>query len=229
AGVVSLASGFGPASPVERVSLRWREFLIAARQTVLKKPVWSGLIVAAIGGAGFEAVGAIAGPFMIDHGLTTAQVGFFFSFPAIGGMIFGALAGGFASDRLGRRRSVALFLVLLALSILALAGAGYFSPGLQGDFLLVLLTAVYCCIGLFTASSYAFFMDLTDPRLGATQFSAFMGVTNLCESWSGFTIGRMIPLIGYPAGIAIMGIVSLIALPFVFLSRDRPENQKAAS
>jgi hypothetical protein len=41
-------------------------------------------------------------------------------------------------------------------------------------------------IGLFTAASYALFMDLTDPKLGGTQFSAFMAATNGCESWSGW-------------------------------------------
>jgi len=79
--------------------------------------------------------------------------------------------------------------------------------------MVLLLTLLYFGIGLFTAASYAFFMDITEPRLAATQFSAFMGATNLCESWSAFTIGRMIALFGYPAAFIGISVLSLAALP----------------
>jgi len=70
----------------------------------------------------------------------------------------------------------------------------------------LLFAALYVAIGLFTASSYALFMDLTDPRLGATQFSAYMGATNACESWSAVLGGRLIASSGYPAAFAVMAL-----------------------
>lgn len=44
------------------------------------------------------------------------------------------------------------------------------------------MLGVYLRAGLITASAYALLMQLTDPRLGATQFSAYMGAVNACES-----------------------------------------------
>ncbi|MBP1689319.1 MAG: hypothetical protein H6Q33_5462 [Deltaproteobacteria bacterium] len=82
-----------------------------------------------------------------------------------------------------------------------------------GPVLLIALTAVDVCIGAFTASSYALFMELTDPALGATQFSTFMAATNACESWSSAAVGRMIPAIGYPGAFSLLALVSLATLP----------------
>lgn len=196
-------------------SERVRGFAATVVGAVKRKSTWFGLLFAGIGGAGFEAVGAVAGPFMIDRGLTSTQVGVFFSLPSIVGMIIGALIGGAVSDWLGRRKAVGIFLSALAASIFVLAWFDAAGDPSSGAGIFLLLALVYFCIGLFTASSYALFMDITDPRLGATQFSAFMGVTNLCESWSGFAIGRMIPIVGYPAGMAIMGVISLASLPLL--------------
>jgi N-acyl-L-homoserine lactone synthetase len=67
--------------------------------------------------------------------------------------------------------------------------------------------------------SYALFMDLTDPRLGATQFSAYMAATNGCESWSVWTSGRIVAAQGYPSAFLVMSAVSLLALPLLAVMR----------
>jgi nitrate/nitrite transporter NarK len=167
--------------------------LVAAvkrRSTVL------GLLFAALAGAGFEAVGAVAGPFLIDRGVAEDQIGWFFTVVSVPCMIAGALVGGPLSDRLGKRRAVAILLVTLASAIVALALGDASLPPLQVAPRLALLAVVYVAIGLFTAASYALFMDLTDVRLAATQFTAFMALTNVCESWSSFAVGRLVPAYG---------------------------------
>jgi hypothetical protein len=68
-------------------------------------------------------------------------------------------------------------------------------------------------------------LDLTDPAVGATQFSAYMAATNLCEILAVASAGRLAsialvpePLHGYPAAIAVLAIVSLVSLvPLAFL------------
>jgi hypothetical protein len=77
------------------------------------------------------------------------------------------------------------------------------------------LTIVYLGIGWFTASSYALFMDLTDSRLGATQFSTFMAATNGCEAWAVLIGGRVVAEAGY--GLALIGMAALGLLGLVFL------------
>jgi MFS transporter, PAT family, beta-lactamase induction signal transducer AmpG len=72
-------------------------------------------------------------------------------------------------------------------------------------------------VGAFTAASYALFMNLTDPRLGGTQFSTFMAATNGCESWSAAAGGRLAAGPGYPAAFVVLSGVSLAALALVGL------------
>lgn len=121
---------------------------------------WTGLAIALIAGAGFEAIGGLMGSFLFDRGVPEPTIGWFFALPVVFCMILGGILGGMAADRVGHRR-------LVAWSILAIAAA-----------------PMYFALGSLTASSYALFMDLTDPTIGGTQFSTFMGATNLCEVWS---------------------------------------------
>ncbi len=202
----------------------FEQFRTALLTALKQRNTWMGVGLAVLGGAGFEAVGAVAGPFLLEH-LThlpkaeaSGYVGTFYLY-AVGLMLAGALLGGFGADRFGHRRTVALVLVLMTLLILILSGAE--ASGKAGTFTLAgLLAAIYFAIGSYTASSYGLFMDLTDRRLGATQFSAFMGMTNVCESWSVKAIGKLQPVYGFGGGFAILAAISLVAL--VFLACMRP-------
>ncbi len=207
-------------------SQRWNEFSLRLKEALQQKTTWFGLLFALFSAAGFEAVGAVAGPYMIDRGISSEEVGFFFAVPVVVGMLGGALLGGYVSDRIGRRRSVAIFLVLFVVDIMALAASDVMLGSESGWWIVVLLATLYFCIGMFTASSYALFMDITNPQLGATQFSAYMGATNACESWSAFAVGKLNVSYGYPAAFLVMSAVSLVSLPMLgllSLSANRDE------
>ncbi len=180
-----------------------------------QRRTWFGLLFALMGGAAFEAVGAVAGPFLIDRGFETASVGVFFAGPSVAAMMLGALAGGRMADKIVRTTAVRVSLlavvgVVAALSLAAAVGET------GGSFLtLALMTALYAAIGLFTASSYALFMDMSDRSLGAAQFSAFMAATNGCEAWAAFAVGRLIGPYGYAVAFLVLALVSLASLPLV--------------
>jgi len=194
-----------------------RTFGETLRRALREPSTWIGLALAATSGAAFEAVGALVGPYLVDRGFLASQVGLLVGGPFVGAMIAGALLGGALSDRLGRRLAVGLFLVLIAglVALLAVLDAGR----VAADARVVVLVAIYLAIGLFTAASYALFMDLSDTRIGATQFSAFMGATNACESWSSFAAGRLVAGHGYPPAFGVMAAVSLASLPLVVAAR----------
>ena len=197
-----------------------RDFRTHLRAALGRKSVWFGLAFAVTGAVAFEAVGAVAGPILVDRGHGDA-VGWFFMVPVAACMLGGALVGGYVSDRLGRRRTVVLSSLWVAASVLLLAAVdGPLAIGSESA-LLGGLALVYFGSGLLTASSYALFMDLTDPALGSTQFSAFMGATNLCESWTIRTTGMLVAARGYPTAFAIMAIVSLFTLPLLVGMRAR--------
>ncbi|MBK7642154.1 MAG: MFS transporter [Planctomycetes bacterium] len=229
-GVVLLLSG-GLASTALALAWRGRAILkpvlragteslgLHLAQALKSRRTWFGLAFAATSGAGFEVVGMFAGPMLIDHGQNSSTVGLFLGLPAVGAMALGSLVGGSLSDRLGVRRVVlfsglALGGAILALSALLQAQAPTFA-------LIAALCAVYLAIGLFTASTYALFMALTDPALGATQFSAYMGATNLCESWSSRVGGALAEQRGYAGAFAIPALIGLAALSLLFALRPR--------
>ncbi len=88
-------------------------------------------------------------------------------------------------------------------------------------FLLSCLTMTALGIGAFTTASYALFMDISRPAIAATQFSAFMGATNGCESWSSFASGKLIASHGYPTSMLAMSLISLLAIPLLAWIRPR--------
>ncbi len=208
--LVSRQTGGEPAEPLE---FRERVHDLAARlrQALTDRVTWLGLLFALVGGAAYEAVGAVAGPFLIDNGFSTLETGRFFAVPTVLAMIGGALVGGYAADRWGKRRSVAVSLASTILIVWVLSGMSFDAPE-RSSWTIVILTLLYLCIGTFTASSYALFMDITTLKLGATQFSAFMGTTNACESWATFAVGRAVPTLGYPLAFLLLSIPSVAAL-----------------
>ncbi|MFG0316058.1 MAG: MFS transporter, partial [Planctomycetota bacterium JB042] len=202
---VAVPAGAAPpdAPPSLRAAHRVVVRLLSSRRT------WWGLAFAALAGAGFEAVGAMTGAALIDAGATEEQAGAF-EVPRLAAMAIGALLGGALADRRGSARAASSLLVLLTAAILGLAGLDV--AGAAPVAWLVALTAVYLAIGAFTAASYALFMHLAERRFAATQFSAWMGGTNLCESWAALTAGSLAGALGYGRTFAVLALAALPAL-----------------
>jgi PAT family beta-lactamase induction signal transducer AmpG len=192
-----------------------REYRAKIAAILRRRTTWIGLLFAGIGGAAYEAVGSVAGPFLVDQGFSTERIGLFFAFPSVAAMLGGALLGGWISDRTERVRAVQGALVSVVLAVASVAAATGLSANPSPTLILALMTALYGAIGLFTSSSYALFMDVSDRSLGATQFSAFMAATNGCEAWSAFAVGRLIGPLGYPLAFLILAAVSAGSLPLV--------------
>lgn len=190
-----------------RQSSAWSQFSSSIRQAISSRNTWMGLGFALTAGAGFEAMGALAGPFLIDQGVSVNVTGVFFGIPVVLAMLLGGLVGGKLADRGERRRTVARYLGLLCL-LVVLVGIATLA-GAPVGVVLGLMVLVYIAIGLFTAASYALFMDLTDPRLGATQFSTFMAATNGCEAWAAWMGGRVVASSGYGIAFLVMPVIAL--------------------
>lgn len=204
----------------------------SVRQALLERNTWLGLGFALTGGAAFKALEVLYGPFLIDRGFTESEIGTFAALPMIGLMVAGSLTGGFLSDRIGRRLFVAVSLVLICLSVMALAAVDLTLPQQRSVSVLICLAFAAFGIGLFTAASYALFMDITHPAVAATQFSAFMGLTNGCESWSTWTAGQMVAEHGYPFAFLTLCIASLISiglLPGLKLSTANSDTNASSS
>jgi PAT family beta-lactamase induction signal transducer AmpG len=180
-------------------------------QSFSKINTWVAIIFALTSASAFESTGALAGPFLNDLNINIDSIGVFFAIPVVLAMLFGGIVGGYLSDRVERKKSVALFLIGFVLSIIIISiynlngGSGsliYFS----------LFTIMYFFVGLFTTSSYALFMDLTNPRIGGTQFSTYMAATNGCEAWAVWLAGITTASFSYSYAFILMSIISLLSL-----------------
>lgn len=191
-----------------------RQYVHTLRSMLQRRTTWLGLSLALLAGTCFEGVAAMLGPYLHSRGVLEAQIGWFYLAPAVGAAMLGSLVGGRLADRIGRARTVGAGVIACVLAVLLIAGGDLLlsepMPGVRFS----LFTLLYLGIGVFTAASYALFMDLTDPRIGATQFSAYMGATNLCESMSAYAVGRLtvLPHIGYPGAFVLTSLVSLVSL-----------------
>lgn len=183
------------------------------------KSTWLVILFALTSGAAFEASGALAGPFLIDQQVDEQTIGFFFSIPVVAAMLGGGLIGGIISDKTDRKKSVAVFVIGFVLFALLISFIKFLNINYSSYVYLILFSGMYLFAGLFISSSYALFMDMTNPKIGATQFSTYMAATNGCEAWSVWIAGLVITSTGYSTAFVLMGIVSLLSIMFLFFIR----------
>ncbi len=146
--------------------------------------------------------------------------------------------GGWLSDRLGRKRSLAAFLLMTAVPTVAFAGVlhayGWIMPvdpqthpdvvpadGLVIGFWVATL-AFNFVQGLSYGTRTALFMDLCDPAVAATQFTAYMAMMNLAIAYTAYWQGLAIDRWGYPTTLLLdagLGLFGIALLPFVPLRK----------
>ena len=154
----------------------------------------------------------------------------------------GCVVGGALSDRIGRRRAIAIYVVLTALPTAALglylasrgwvrpvprSGGGGFGgapPGLVPAFWAASL-AYSLAHGLMYGSRTALFMDLCRPAVAATQFTAYMALLNLVIAYTAWWQGRAIVAFGYPATLLADAVIGLAGLAVLPLTVRPPEPQ----
>lgn len=139
--------------------------------------------------------------------------------------------GGYVSDRFGRRRMLAAYLLLTLAPTLWLAWqlrrygwempVALDAPG-RPAVPAALQTALWIASlayavpqGLAYGTRTALFMDVTRPAVAATQFTAYMALMNVSISytarWQGWAAERW----GYPATMAIDAAAALLGLPLL--------------
>ncbi|MEO8751500.1 MAG: MFS transporter [Casimicrobiaceae bacterium] len=141
---------------------------------------------------------------------------------------FACVAGGWLSDRYGRRRMLALFVFLTVLPTLWLAWTMQQAhwilpvdvnmpnrPVPTAALLFVFWTAtiIYNVFqGLYYGVRSALFMDVTTPAVAATQFTAYMAMSNLVISYTSWWQGLSIVSWGYPVTLAVDAVIGLFVL-----------------
>jgi PAT family beta-lactamase induction signal transducer AmpG len=198
--------------PVAVTRLDWHEL---RRSFNFRAPL-VGILLSLIAPAGYGLVGGIFVRLLrADLKLSEERIAFLSGTvdPLVG--VAGALLGGYLADRFGPRRVIAALLSIVALTLAAFG----LTPELWGSYpFLIAWTAVNtAAINAFGAAALGFYMTLSNPAIGATQFAVFTAATNLTYAWSSPTGGYIADRFGVPAAFLAAGAVQLLSiglLPF---------------
>ena len=196
--------------------------------------------------AGAMAMGlALQAALAVELGLSDDRIAALSLISAITGAA-GSVVGGLISDRIGHRRTLAGYIALTALPTLVLAAAmqqhGWLMPvdpaaGIAPEAALVSVFW-WGCIGYSFVSGLAYgtrmaiFMQVCAPQVAATQFTAYMALSNLAISYSAAWQGAAVSDLGYPVTLALdatAGVVSIALLPFLGAPAAEAKDEQASA
>ncbi|MDH3429936.1 MAG: MFS transporter [Gammaproteobacteria bacterium] len=170
---------------------------------------------------------AILGTIKVDYGLTATQIAQI----SIASTVFsalGCLIGGVLGDRFGLKKIIGIFYFLTVMPTLLLA-TQISTLGLQNVPLHVFY-GVIVSHGLLFGMSFgvknAVFMGMTNPAVAATQFTAFMAMSNLAISFANFWQGNVAEQFNYATVLyldALLVIFPLLVIPFLRNREDMIE------
>jgi len=152
--------------------------------------------------------------------LDVGQIGFINSLFPIG-VVSGAVTGGIMADRWGRKKTLAIFLIGSIIFSLLLITANTW----------MILAIIYPIIGFLQggatfSSLMALFMDITNPKIGATQYSVLTSIANFGDYSIGIISGTLVLMLGYDRFFLYAAWVVGPALLFLYFIKEIKDEKK---
>lgn len=232
--VLPMREAAGPAravvvgSKLAQAGREMRTFAVDAFRSFLGSPGAFGGLLFALLPAGAMCLGlALQSNLAVELGMNDDQVALLGVWSSILNAGFCVL-GGYLSDRFGRRRTLAVYLALMSIPVFYLMNElskyGWVMPVPAGaenrpQVPVALVTALWIATlaysvaqGLMYGTRSAIMMDVTNPAVAATQFTAYMALMNLAISYSATWQGIAIEAWGYPTTMLVDGIFGLACI-----------------
>lgn len=161
----------------------------------------------------------------VDLGLSNDQIGGLAAVSQAATAVT-CVIGGWLSDRVNLRRALAAYVALLSLPglwlMIELQRQGW-APGQAAPAALVTAFMAACVVyqllfGFIYGARVAVFIGITQPAVAATQFAAYMALTNLSLTYSVVWQGHAVQHWGYVTTLgldALIGLSCLLVLPFL--------------
>jgi len=129
--------------------------------------------------------------------------------------VIGALLGGFVADKIGPRKAMGICMAGIGVCLAVFAATRSLWPSMA--FLMAYTVVSSLFQYAYNSASLGFFMTISNPAIGATQFSLYMAAANVTYSWTAKTGGWMGEHWGVATVFAIAAAVQIAAialLPF---------------
>jgi MFS transporter, PAT family, beta-lactamase induction signal transducer AmpG len=198
-----------------------RQVLALARRAVRAPGMLWLLVVIATYKLGESMSDVLYKPFLVDAGLTPAQIGFWAGTWGVVASLAGSLAGGVLASRVSLLAALG---ATSALRVLPLVGRWWLAAdGIDsGRFALVTL-AEELCGGALTTVLFALMMSRVDRRIGATHYTLLASVEVAGKLPGGAIGGVLVGAAGwsYAQAFALSAALSLLFLPLVARLRPR--------
>lgn len=210
-----------------------RDFGVEAFRSFLgTRGAWSGLGFALLPAGAMSLGLALQSNLAVEVGMSDDDIAWLSLWSQVisaGCMVF----GGWLSDRWGRGRTLAVYMALMSLPVWWLASQlqnhGWVMP-VSADARKLAPAAVVMAVwvatlsysvaqGLMYGTRSAIMMDVTNPAVAATQFTAYMALMNLAIAYSATWQGIAIEALGYPKTLLIDGILGLLCIALLPMIR----------
>ncbi|KPF41501.1 MFS transporter [Rhizobium sp. AAP43] len=163
---------------------------------------------------------ALAGPFLIDAGLSLATLGLVNGVGGVAAGLCGTVIGGIGAQRLGPRRAM-----------LAVSGLGGVTLGLVALSMVVGVRSLPLLVGLFVLQgavmaagfvvSYARLMSLASPSQPGVDFTLFQCASAIAAAFCGLSAGLIAARADYAATFALASLAAVAAIPLLVLLERR--------
>lgn len=207
-----------------------RAFLREALQALLgTRLAFAGLLFGLLPISAMALARGLQGNLAVDLGLSNDQIGWLATASQAATAVT-CIAGGWLSDRVNLRWALGIYVVLLSLPGLYLMaelqrhgwGPGQAAaPALVTAFMAAVL-AYNLLFGFIYGARVAVFMGITQPGVAATQFAAYMALTNLSITYSLVWQGYAVQHWGYAATLGLDALAGLACLMVLPLLRPKP-------
>ncbi len=233
------ARAAGGGSSLARAAAEMRAFAQNTFRSFLGSAgAFGGLLYAILPAGAMCLALALQSNLSVELGMNDDQVAELNFWSAALGAVF-CVVGGHVSDRFGRRRMLAIYFVLMSLPVFYLMNElsrhGWIMPVSPNapnrpPVPVELVSALWIASltysvaqGLMYGASSAILMDVTNPAVAATQFTAYMALANLAISYTATWQGIAAETWGYPTTLLIdacFGMACILVIPWLKRSKS---------